>query len=108
MDPLTLNDPEEALTGRVVAAVADRAHAADQGVASEELLVGVAGYLHAYCSPRSSTQPYANNACEHETSRSLLLWVNNLDFNIPHSAIACFWVGLYCFVEGLALKSHLR
>src|SRR5690606_40137701 len=47
VSPLALDDPEETLAGRVVAAVADRAHAADQGVASEELLVSVADELPA-------------------------------------------------------------
>jgi hypothetical protein len=37
-----LEDSEEALAGSVVGAVTDRAHAADERVATEELLVGTA------------------------------------------------------------------
>lgn len=42
VDPLALQRPEESLACRVVAAVADLAHAADQGMTAEELLVAVA------------------------------------------------------------------
>lgn len=44
---LPLEHPEKALAGRVVGAVADRAHAADQGMAAEVLLVVAADELPA-------------------------------------------------------------
>jgi hypothetical protein len=43
--PLEL--PEETLAGRIVGAMANRAHAADQRVAAQELLVGAADELPA-------------------------------------------------------------